>query len=209
MSQSPPALSRGRRRRIPVLVASAAAAVLTIPVEAAPALAAPVGMSAPVAVAQPHAAPAPAQASPGAMASMFGTHFGRGHWTKPLRSYRVGTRFGVRGRYWSSGRHTGLDLPARSGTRVRAVGNGYVIRAGWAGSYGRRVVVRHTNGSLTYYAHLSSISRYGGRVRRGQVIGRVGSTGNSTGPHLHLEVRPRGGYPVDPLRYLRRRGVWL
>lgn len=79
---------------------------------------------------------------------------------------------------------------------------GRVTQAGWMGPYGQAVTIRHANGVSTLYAHLSSITvRTGRQVLADQAIGRVGSTGNSTGPHLHFEVRQRGRFK-DPARYL-------
>lgn len=111
----------------------------------------------------------------------------------------------VRGRYtdgfgWVAGRrHTGIDFPAPTGTPVGAAGRGVVAFAGWnTGGYGKLVVVRHRLGFESWYAHLSDIStRRGQAVVGGTRIGRVGSTGRSTGPHLHFEVR-RFGTPIDP-----------
>lgn len=98
--------------------------------------------------------------------------------------------------------HTGMDITAGTGTPVRAAGAGRVIGAGWEGSYGNCVEVYHGDGVTTRYAHLSSISvRAGQQVERGQLLGRVGSTGNATGPHLHFEVLVNGR-PVDPARFL-------
>jgi murein DD-endopeptidase MepM/ murein hydrolase activator NlpD len=93
---------------------------------------------------------------------------------------------------------------------VKAVGAGKVVSAGWGGSFGYQVVIRHADGRYTQYAHLSAISvRDGQSVTAGQRIGRSGSTGNSTGPHLHFEVRtgPGFGSDVDPVAYLRAGGV--
>jgi peptidoglycan hydrolase-like protein with peptidoglycan-binding domain len=108
----------------------------------------------------------------------------------------VGDRFGPRGDTF----HTGIDLPAGSGTPVAAAGRGCVISAGWnAGGYGNLVVVQHRLGMTSWYAHLSRISvRPGQCVVAGSRIGRVGATGNATGPHLHFELRLRGA-AVDPL----------
>jgi peptidoglycan hydrolase-like protein with peptidoglycan-binding domain len=102
---------------------------------------------------------------------------------------------------WFSGRrHTGLDYPAGYGTRVGAAGRGRVAFAGWnSGGYGNLVVVRHRLGFESWYAHLSSIAVSAGQwVVGGNTIGYVGSTGRSTGPHLHFEVR-RFGTPIDPV----------
>ena len=104
-------------------------------------------------------------------------------------------RFGPRGAAF----HTGLDFPARSGTPVAAAGRGCVESVGWDAGYGRLVVIRHRLGMTSWYAHLSRIDVPRGRcVVAGDRIGRVGSTGNSTGPHLHFELRLRGA-AVDPL----------
>ncbi|MEZ5117271.1 MAG: M23 family metallopeptidase [Candidatus Nanopelagicales bacterium] len=121
----------------------------------------------------------------------------------PVTNFRYSARYGQRGRLWSSGRHTGLDFAAASGTPVRAAQDGKVVSAGWAGAYGRAIVIKHRNGAQTRYAHLSRIhTKPGKKVKAGQRIGRVGSTGNSTGPHLHFEVI-RDGRFRDPHRWLR------
>ncbi|MFG3658983.1 transglycosylase family protein [Streptomyces sp. NPDC047706] len=122
----------------------------------------------------------------------------------------LGTAYHATGSNWSKGYHTGVDFPAPTGTSVKAVGAGQVVDAGWGGSFGYQVVIRHSDGRYSQYAHLSAISvRSGQSVSAGQRIGRVGSTGNSTGPHLHFEVRtgPGFGSDVDPLAYLRAGGV--
>ncbi|MEU2436232.1 transglycosylase family protein [Streptomyces rubradiris] len=125
-------------------------------------------------------------------------------------SASVGTGYHVAGSHWSKGYHTGVDFPVPTGTSVRAVAAGRVVAAGWGGSYGYQVVLRHADGRYTQYAHLSAISvRAGQDVAAGRRIGRSGSTGNVTGPHLHFEVRtgPDFGSDVDPLAYLRAGGV--
>jgi murein DD-endopeptidase MepM/ murein hydrolase activator NlpD len=96
--------------------------------------------------------------------------------------------------------HTGQDIAAPYGTPVQAAAEGQVIYTGWFGGYGKIIVIDHGQGISTLYAHLSSIlTRDGARVRRAQTIGRVGSTGYSTGPHVHFEVRVNGR-PIDPAR---------
>jgi murein DD-endopeptidase MepM/ murein hydrolase activator NlpD len=99
--------------------------------------------------------------------------------------------------------HTGLDFRAGSGDPVRATANGKVVSSGWSGGYGRMVEIDHGNGLSTRYGHLSEISvKIGDQIRIGQVIGAVGSTGRSTGPHLHYETRI-DGEAVDPQKFLR------
>jgi murein DD-endopeptidase MepM/ murein hydrolase activator NlpD len=99
--------------------------------------------------------------------------------------------------------HTGLDLQGDTGDAVRATASGTVMHAGWSGGYGRVVDIDHGNGLSTRYAHLSSIDvRVGQAVRSGQIVGKIGSTGRSTGPHLHYETRMRGA-AVDPQKFLR------
>ena len=99
--------------------------------------------------------------------------------------------------------HTGLDLHGETGDPVRATADGKVTAAGWSGGYGRVVDIDHGNGLSTRYGHLSSIDvRVGQSIRTGQIIGKIGSTGRSTGPHLHYETRVRGD-AVDPNKFLR------
>lgn len=99
-------------------------------------------------------------------------------------------------------RHEGIDLAAPAGTPVRSTGDGRVIVAEKDGSYGRTVVVDHGGGIRTRYAHLKKIEiSEGRRVERGDLIGRVGKSGNASGTHLHYEVL-RNGVPVDPRAYL-------
>ncbi|GAA4809031.1 transglycosylase family protein [Streptomyces ziwulingensis] len=122
----------------------------------------------------------------------------------------TGTAYHQAGSSWSKGYHTGVDFPVVTGTTVRSVASGQVVSAGWEGSFGYQVVVRHSDGRYSQYAHLSAISvRDGQSVSAGQRLGRSGSTGNSSGPHLHFEVRtgPGFGSDIDPLAYLRAGGV--
>lgn len=98
--------------------------------------------------------------------------------------------------------HAGLDFAASYGSKIRAADSGKVIFAGWYGGYGRAVIIDHGNGLTTLYGHTSELYVTEGQaVERGQAIGAVGSTGFSTGPHLHFEVR-RNGTPVNPTDYL-------
>ncbi|MGB3041867.1 MAG: peptidoglycan DD-metalloendopeptidase family protein [Xanthobacteraceae bacterium] len=99
--------------------------------------------------------------------------------------------------------HTGLDFRASTGDPVRATANGRVVSAGWAGGYGRMVEIDHGNGLSTRYGHMSRINvKVGEHIHIGQIVGEVGSTGRSTGPHLHYETRI-DGEAVDPQRFLR------
>ncbi|MFH8369974.1 peptidoglycan DD-metalloendopeptidase family protein [Streptomyces sp. NPDC018031] len=130
--------------------------------------------------------------------------------TAPVDGVSPSTAYRTAGSHWSSGYHTGVDFPVPVGTSVRSVRHGRVVSAGWADAYGYEVIVRHPDGGYSQYAHLSQLSvRTGQQVTTGQRIGRSGSTGNSTGPHLHFEVRTGPGYgsDVDPLGYLRAHGV--
>ncbi|HVE73666.1 MAG TPA: M23 family metallopeptidase [Mycobacteriales bacterium] len=102
--------------------------------------------------------------------------------------------------------HRGIDIAGAYGSPVYAISDGTVVSAGREGGYGNMVQIRHTDGIVTAYAHMSRILVSGGRVRAGDIIGKVGSTGHSTGPHLHLEVRV-GGHAINPVPWLRSRGV--
>jgi murein DD-endopeptidase MepM/ murein hydrolase activator NlpD len=98
--------------------------------------------------------------------------------------------------------HTGTDFGAGYGAPIYAAKSGTVIFAGWQTAYGNMVIIDHGGGFSTLYGHASSLNVSGGQsVRRGQHIANVGSTGFSTGPHLHFEIRVNGS-PVNPLRYL-------
>ena len=122
----------------------------------------------------------------------------------------MGTPYRAAGPSWSKGYHTGVDFPVPTGTSVKAVGAGRVVTSGWGGSFGYQVVIRQADGRYTQYGHLSAISvKAGQTVTAGQRIGRSGTTGNSTGPHLHFEVRtgPGFGSDIDPVAYLRAGGV--
>lgn len=114
----------------------------------------------------------------------------------------VTSEFGQRCLNGSCRMHNGIDISAPHGTPVGAAGSGTVISAGSQGGYGGTVIINHGDGFATLYAHLSSISvSTGQKVNRGTIVGTVGSTGNSTGPHLHFEVRA-GGAPQNPRLYL-------
>ncbi|MER7040648.1 MULTISPECIES: M23 family metallopeptidase [Streptomyces] len=128
----------------------------------------------------------------------------------PVAGSHVTTGYKTGGSLWSSGSHSGVDFMAASGSSVVAVGAGTVIEAGWGGAYGNNIVLRMTDGTYTQYGHLSSIGvSVGQSVTSGQQIGLSGSTGNSTGPHLHFEARttPEYGSDMDPVGYLRSHGL--
>ncbi|MEU3201672.1 LysM peptidoglycan-binding domain-containing M23 family metallopeptidase [Streptomyces sp. NPDC006996] len=132
--------------------------------------------------------------------------------SSPVPGGGVGTAYKVAGSMWSSGYHTGVDFSVPTGTSLKAVGSGTVVSAGWAGAYGNQVVIQLADGHYAQYAHLSSLSVSAGQsVTGGQQVGLSGSTGNSTGPHLHFEIRtsPNYGSDVDPVSYLRSKGVSL
>ena len=122
--------------------------------------------------------------------------------TVPTSGYKISARFGQSGPMWSSGRHTGLDFAAPEGRAIRAADAGKVVEAGPAGAYGNFVEIAHGNGTRTRYAHLSKIDvKVGQKVARGERIGALGNTGNSSGPHLHFEVLIKGE-PTDPEKHL-------
>ena len=115
--------------------------------------------------------------------------------------YTLSARYGQRGGLWSSGWHTGLDFRVKTGTAVVAAANGRVISSGWSGAYGYRIEIDHGNGYVTAYNHLSKIEITEGAVAAGQEIGKSGSTGNTTGPHLHFEVTKDGEF-MNPSSWL-------
>ncbi|MET8059138.1 M23 family metallopeptidase [Streptomyces microflavus] len=128
----------------------------------------------------------------------------------PVAGSHVTTGYKTGGSLWSSGSHSGVDFMAASGSSVVAVGAGTVVEAGWGGAYGNNIVLRMTDGTYTQYGHLSSIGvSVGQSVTSGRQIGLSGSTGNSTGPHLHFEARttPEYGSDMDPVGYLRSHGL--
>ncbi len=131
----------------------------------------------------------------------------KNQWHLPTSGYHLTARFGMAGGLWSSN-HTGLDFAAPSGTPIVAVANGTITETGYAGAYGNRTIETLEDGTELWYCHQTSIDvKKGDTVSGGQQIGAVGSTGNTTGPHLHLEVRPGGGDPVDPFQALVVHGV--
>lgn len=132
----------------------------------------------------------------------------RNQWVIPVVGYRLTARFGQGGGYWSSGRHTGLDFAGPSGSTIVSVAAGTVTDVGYEGAYGNRTIITLEDGTEVWYCHQSSTNvQVGQQVAPGDVIGATGSTGNVTGPHLHLEVHPGGGSPVDPYTVLQAHGV--
>ncbi|WP_030243727.1 LysM peptidoglycan-binding domain-containing M23 family metallopeptidase [Streptomyces sp. NRRL S-350] len=130
----------------------------------------------------------------------------------PLANPKLGEAYGVAGSMWASGHHTGQDFIAATGTPLRAIANGVVVKAGNGGAYGNEVEIKLADGKYAQYAHLSSIGvKIGQTVTVGQQIGLSGATGNVTGPHLHFEIRtgPEYGSDIDPVAYLRAHGVAL
>ncbi|GAA3129501.1 M23 family metallopeptidase [Streptomyces rameus] len=130
-------------------------------------------------------------------------------YTLPTSSYTITSTFGQAGSMWSSGYHTGLDFAAPTGSLIKAVHSGTITEAGWAGSYGYRTILTLDDGTELWFCHQSSINVTAGqKVSTGEVIGRVGATGNVTGPHLHLEVHPGGqATGIDPMAWLRGKGL--
>lgn len=132
----------------------------------------------------------------------------RNQWVIPVVGYRLTARFGQGGGMWSSGQHTGLDFAGPSGSTLVSIAAGTVTSTGYEGAYGNRTIITLDDGTEIWYCHQSSIQvQPGQKVAPGDVIGATGSTGNVTGPHLHLEVHPGGGGPVDPYAALEAHGV--
>ncbi|MEU9609413.1 M23 family metallopeptidase [Streptomyces sp. NPDC048057] len=151
------------------------------------------------------AAPAP-KAAPKAVAAP--------SWVKPLDSYVLSATYGKAGGMWTSN-HSGQDFAVPTGTSVKSIGAGTVVKAGGNGAgdgpaYGNAVVIKHNNGMYSQYAHLNSVGvSVGQSVKAGQEIAKSGNTGNSSGPHLHMEIRNTANYgsAVDPVSFLRSVGV--
>ncbi|MFD3535778.1 M23 family metallopeptidase [Streptomyces sp. NPDC058664] len=137
-------------------------------------------------------------------------------WVKPVTSYTLTASYNQGGAMWSH-KHSGQDFAVPVGTPVKAAGSGTVVKAGPNGggdgpAYGNAIVVKHANGTYSQYAHLSKIKAYvGQKVAAGQQIALSGNTGNSSGPHLHFEIRttPNYGTAVNPAAFLRSHGVTI
>ena len=120
----------------------------------------------------------------------------------PVRGYHISAGYGASGSHWASV-HTGLDFAAPTGTDLVALADATVTEVAYAGPYGLRTVLTLPDGTDVWYCHQSlALVSPGESVEIGELVGAVGSTGNTTGPHLHLEVHPGGGGPADP-------GAWL
>ncbi len=130
-------------------------------------------------------------------------------WQLPVDpgAYHLTAGFGEYSGLWSHF-HTGLDFAAPTGTPIHAVAGGVVTSVGYDGAYGNKTVITLDDGTELWYCHQNSYSvNVGDEVHAGDLIGYVGSTGNTTGPHLHLEVRPGAGDPVDPYQALVVHGL--
>lgn len=135
-------------------------------------------------------------------------------WVKPVSRYTLTASFNQGGAMWSH-KHSGQDFAVPVGTPVKAAHSGVVVKAGPNGggdgsAYGNAIVVKHGNGTYTQYAHLSKINVHiGETVKTGETIARSGNTGNSSGPHLHFEIRttPNYGSALNPAKFLRAEGV--
>ncbi|MER6446373.1 peptidase [Streptomyces venezuelae] len=137
-----------------------------------------------------------------------------GLWDKPLEKYTLSATFGKGGNMWSH-KHSGQDFAVPVGTPVKAAAAGVVVKAGPNGggdgpAYGNAIVIKHANNTYSQYAHLSKIQiKVGQKVKASQRIALSGNTGNSSGPHLHFEIRttPNYGSAVNPVAFLRTNGV--
>ena len=130
-------------------------------------------------------------------------------WQLPVETgvYHLTSRFGECSLLWSHC-HTGLDFAAPTGTPIHAIANGTVTSTQFSGAYGNRTIVTLEDGTALWYCHQTSYAVHpGDKVLAGQVIGAVGSTGNVTGPHVHVEVRPGAGDPVDPYQAMLAHGL--
>jgi murein DD-endopeptidase MepM/ murein hydrolase activator NlpD len=125
----------------------------------------------------------------------------------PIKNGKITTPYGKVGKHWSSGKHTGVDFAVPVGTPVLAVADGKIENASWGKAYGKQIVQK-VDGGWVIYAHLNALRvKPGAKVKKGQIIGESGNSGNSTGPHLHLEYRNQlrwtGGTAIDPKDILK------
>ncbi|MFD0358719.1 M23 family metallopeptidase [Streptomyces sp. NPDC127110] len=137
-------------------------------------------------------------------------------WAKPVDSYTLSATFGKGGSMWAH-KHSGQDFAVPTGTKVKAAAAGTVVKAGPNGggdgpAYGNAIVIKHADNTYSQYAHLSKIQvKIGQKVSVAQQIALSGNTGNSSGPHLHFEIRttPNYGSAVNPVAFLRNAGVTI
>ncbi|MDI9831996.1 MULTISPECIES: M23 family metallopeptidase [unclassified Streptomyces] len=135
-------------------------------------------------------------------------------WVAPVKKYTKSASFMQNGARWAH-KHSGQDFAVPSGTKVMAAHGGTVVKAGGNGAgdgpaYGNAIVIKHGNGTYSQYAHLSRIEvKIGQVVKTGQEIAKSGNTGNSSGPHLHFEIRktPNYGSAVNPVAFLQAKGL--
>ncbi|MDX3247245.1 MULTISPECIES: M23 family metallopeptidase [unclassified Streptomyces] len=135
-------------------------------------------------------------------------------WIDPVKKYTLTASFAQAGAMWQS-THSGQDFAVPSGTKVMAAHGGTVVKAGGNGAgdgpaYGNAIVIKHANGVYSQYAHLSQIDvKIGQIVKTGQKIALSGNTGNTSGPHLHFEIRTTANYgsAIDPVAFLHAKGV--
>jgi murein DD-endopeptidase MepM/ murein hydrolase activator NlpD len=166
------------------------------------------------AAAQAKAAKAEKAAAKTATAKKTATKKKAASWVDPVKNYKLTASFAQNGGMWAS-KHSGQDFAVPIGTNVVATHGGTVVKAGGNGAgdgpaYGNAIVIKHGNGTYSQYAHLSKINvKIGQIVKTGQSIAKSGNTGNSSGPHLHFEIRttPNYGSAVDPVSFLRSKGV--
>ncbi|WP_052390385.1 M23 family metallopeptidase [Streptomyces sp. NRRL B-24484] len=145
---------------------------------------------------QAQPAPAPAPAQPG--------------WSSPAPGAPTSNPYHKTNHSYAAGFHTGVDFAVRPGTPLVSVGDATVVSAGWAGAYGNQVVLKLSDGHFAQYAHMSKLGVHAGqKVHAGDRVGLSGNTGNSTGPHLHFEIRTanRYGAVIDPIKYLSAHGA--
>lgn len=143
------------------------------------------------------------------LANSYDNQLQKNLWVLPITpgDYVLTARFGEVSGLWATV-HTGLDFACPTGTPIHAIANGTITFAGWDGAYGNKTVETLADGTQIWYAHQNEFGTHvGATVTQGQVIGYVGSTGNTTGPHVHIEVRPDGGDPIDPDPVFKEHGV--
>ncbi|MFD0409927.1 M23 family metallopeptidase [Kitasatospora sp. NPDC127116] len=123
----------------------------------------------------------------------------------PVARHGLGEQFGEAGTHWAN-RHTGIDFPVDGGSEVYAVTDG-TLRTQWNPFYGYMTILKMPDGTEAWYCHLRAYKVRKGPVKQGDVIAFVGTSGNSTGPHLHFEIRPQGSGPIDPLPWFLANGL--